>query len=186
MLEPDAPKTKQGNIKIPHTMEISDWVAEWTTTLSKENIKKAFTKCGIVPVNEYAIENLHQPLQTLLNDNTDLEQWIADHKDWVPNNTMDVFEILIQNWFCPDDSDFTFLNCLQRYNNKVSLESLGKKDDSAITLTDIEDFAKKLQIKINVLELNRDFFVEKETILNEECDGDLVLKFPSVSNDGSN
>jgi hypothetical protein len=61
-------QTKQGNPKEPNYEIVSNWVVNWAKNFESNVIVKAFTKCGIGSKESFAMENLHAPLRSILDN----------------------------------------------------------------------------------------------------------------------
>ena len=72
-------RTKAGNIKMPKYTELSKWVADWAETMSRESIAKAFVLCGLVPPDNFSVENLHKPLRDCFITGIDQNAWTLEH-----------------------------------------------------------------------------------------------------------
>lgn len=58
-----AMQTKQGNVKTPNYVQVTNWILRWTQSKSPEDIANAFDVCGLVPRNEFKITVLHEKLK---------------------------------------------------------------------------------------------------------------------------
>lgn len=73
----DKNKTPKGNIKMPTAEVISQWLVQWSETISAEQVRKAFRVCGLSP--DFSPDQLHKALKDIYNRDLTVEQWIADH-----------------------------------------------------------------------------------------------------------
>lgn len=78
-LNADINKTVRGNIKMPSTELVTNWVIDWCDTISTEMISKAFRLCGLVPEENFDPDSLHQPLKDVFFKNLSLEEWLDQH-----------------------------------------------------------------------------------------------------------
>lgn len=72
-------RTQHGNIKMPSAVLITKWTADWADSKTAADISKAFDLCGIVPADEFSLDNLHTPLRELLEEQFEVDRWVKSH-----------------------------------------------------------------------------------------------------------
>jgi Tc5 transposase DNA-binding domain/DDE superfamily endonuclease/CENP-B N-terminal DNA-binding domain len=111
-IENDSMQTKIGNPKVPNYETVSNWVLNWSDKFKPESIQKSFFVCGIGPKEEFSIQNLHEPLRTILEemvDTTDFEEKFGK----LPREADDYFSTNMDAlWFWPKKSATSFFECV--------------------------------------------------------------------------
>lgn len=82
----DQGRTKAGNVKIPSYSSVSDWVHAWSLTKSAEDIKKAFTVCGLVDRCFFDRTKLHPDLRACFAVENVEENLEESPKKWFEDN----------------------------------------------------------------------------------------------------
>lgn len=55
---------------MPTHLEVFQWVHQWAFLKDQDFFKKAFKLCGLVPVRDFNISELHEPLALCYNEET--------------------------------------------------------------------------------------------------------------------
>ncbi|ETM97929.1 hypothetical protein PPTG_19925 [Phytophthora nicotianae INRA-310] len=68
-------KTKAENPKVPRYDAVAQWTLEWVASKTAEDVKKAFTLCGLVAKEEFEMDKLHAPLKGILRTDFNINTW---------------------------------------------------------------------------------------------------------------
>jgi hypothetical protein len=101
-------QTKAGNVKVPSSLTVTKWVADWAEHhVSVEMIQKAFKVCGIVPsAASFDVNALHQPLRDLLTEEYNASAWNERYKELLrPEASMNLSDLGLPEYFIPMESN---------------------------------------------------------------------------------
>lgn len=82
--------TAKGNVKMPSSELVTEWVAEWAAGLTDEHIKRAFDVTGLVPPEDFDVEKLYTPLREVFNHSISTTEWFAKYSSLVTNDLIDI------------------------------------------------------------------------------------------------
>ncbi|ETM47956.1 hypothetical protein L914_07454 [Phytophthora nicotianae] len=68
-------QTKAENPKVPRYDAVAQWTLEWVASKTAEDVKKAFTLCGLVAKEEFEMDKLHAPLKDILRTDFNINTW---------------------------------------------------------------------------------------------------------------
>lgn len=106
-LELDINKTHHGNVKIPTAMSLTKWTADFAETKHAIDIAFSFDLCGLVPLAEFNIENLHGPLKDVYNHKISVDTWIAKHSSILNNETVPLARCQKFTVYCQENTLFS-------------------------------------------------------------------------------
>lgn len=147
-------RTKQGNIKVPTYMHVTQWINDWLNNFDRDIVKKSFEICGIVKKENFSIEKLHEPLRALMEDKITHEDWIEKFGDILPQDDS-FFELEEHLHFWPRENLNSFFSCV-RFHKKVNVD-----------ITEfIQAYVAKIQDFVETHDLS-EMFAESEASLLE-------------------
>ncbi|KAL3690641.1 hypothetical protein R1sor_004292 [Riccia sorocarpa] len=105
-LEDPELQTKACNPKVPGYLLVFKWVKEWGDQVPTDMIQTAFKLCGLVPLEDFQVENCHTPLKALLASTFDPEDWMEHFGDTFneaeESGGITEEEISPPDWFLPN------------------------------------------------------------------------------------
>ena len=84
-------------------LQVTAWVNDWVSTVPKDLIKDAFTKCGILPYTPFA--QMHAALQRFLTQDFSELSWEEKYEEFMTNGRpLDINELRSPKFITPDDA----------------------------------------------------------------------------------
>ncbi|GMG17766.1 unnamed protein product [Phytophthora fragariaefolia] len=76
-------QTKAGNPKVPRYTVVAHWKLDWISSKNADEVMKAFRLCGLVPKENFNMDQSHAPLKAILRSAFNEQAWHASYKNWI-------------------------------------------------------------------------------------------------------
>lgn len=157
--------TKKGHVKVPDYNTVATWVIDWTKSYRFNAERNPFVICGYVHPSKYDASQLHEPLQVLVQQQKNIDEWESLFKDDL-YELKDMYDGDEELHYFPPESEFTLRDAIKsQFPDQCKF--LNAMNDDIIDDRVLERIGIELDAVIEVISISQDLYIDEKVYLNK-------------------